>query len=153
MSNAHPTRRTVVLGLATLAVAGCSEAKAQEVMLMIESDGDFPFFVPDMLTVPTGVRVKLTFHHTGEILTQFHNWVLCKPGTKDAVEKAGIAAGEKGNWVQKGDPNVLAATPLIGKGKHIDFEFTAPAPGDYPFLCTTPGHGVDMHGILHVTQS
>ncbi len=156
MSNSPTTRRTIVMslgGLAVLAVAGCSEADAQEVMLTIASDGDFPFFVPDMLTVPTGARVKLTFHHTGEILTQFHNWVLCKPGTMEAVEKAGIEAGEKNNWLKKGDPNVLAATPLIGKGTHIAFEFVAPAPGDYPFMCTTPGHGVDMHGILHVTQS
>ena len=120
---------------------------------MIASDGDFPYFVPDELTVPTGARVSLTFHHAGEILTQSHNWVLVKPGTMEAVEKAGIEAGEKNNWLKKGDPNVLTATPLIGKGAHVIFEFIAPAPGDYPFMCTTPGHGEDMHGILHVTPN
>ena len=140
-------------GLAVLAVAGCSKDEVKEVELMIASDGDFPFFVPDQLTVPTGARVKLTFHHSGEILTQFHNWVLIKPGTMETVEKAGIEAGEKNNWLKKDDPNVLAATQLIGKGAHVTFEFTAPAPGDYPFMCTTPGHSVDMHGILHVTPS
>lgn len=150
-----PTRRAFVLsvsGLALFAAAHAAE-NTKDVELMIASDGDFPFFVPQELTVPTGARVKLTFHHAGEILTQFHNWVLVKPGSMEAVEKAGIEAGEKNGWLKKGDPNVLAATPLIGKGEHATFEFTAPAPGDYPFVCTTPGHGVDMNGILHVTPN
>ena len=156
ISNSLPRRRAIVMSLCALPVlAGCSKPKSaeKEVELTIASDGDFPFFVPDELTVPTGARVKLTFHHSGEILTQSHNWVLVKPGTMEAVEKAGIEAGEASNWQKKDDPNVLAATPLIGKGAHVTFEFTAPAPGDYPFMCTTPGHGEDMHGILHVTQS
>lgn len=150
-----PTRRAFVLSVSGLALFAAAQAaeNTKDVELMIASDGDFPYFVPDELTVPTGARVSLTFHHAGEILTQSHNWVLVKPGTMEAVEKAGIAAGEENNWLQKNDPNVLAATPLIGKGKHVTFEFTAPAPGDYPFLCTTPGHGEDMHGILHVTPN
>ena len=157
MSNTPTTRRTIIMslgGMAVLGVAGAhAAAPAKEVVLTIASDGDFPYFVPDELTAPTGARVKLTFHHSGEILTQSHNWVLVKPGTMEIVEKAGIEAGEKNNWLKKGDPNVLAATPLIGKGAHITFEFIAPAPGDYPFMCTTPGHGEDMHGILHVTPN
>ena len=156
MCSSTATRRTIVMslgGLAVLAVASCSKTKAKEVELTIASDGDFPYFVPDELTVPAGARVKLTFHHTGEILTQSHNWVLVKPGTMEAVEKAGIEAGESSNWQKKDDPNIIAATPLIEKGAHVTFEFTAPAPGDYPFVCTTPGHGEDMHGILHVTPS
>ena len=55
-------------------------------------DGDFPFFVPDEFTVPTGAKVTLTFHHTGQIMTQFHNWVLVKPGKMEEVEEAGIKA-------------------------------------------------------------
>jgi hypothetical protein len=34
---------------------------------------------------------------------------------------------------------------------HVSVSFVAPTPGDYPFLCTNPGHGAVMHGILHVT--
>ena len=157
MSNSLPTRRTIHMSMSGLVVMAATGAQAaaptKEAMLMIESDGDFPFFVPDELTVPTGAKVSLTFHHTGQIMTQSHNWVLVKPGTMEAVETAGIEAGEKNNWLKPGDPNVLAATHLIGKGAHVTFEFIAPAPGDYPFMCTTPGHGEDMHGILHVTPN
>jgi azurin len=157
MSNSPTTRRTILMSLGGLVVFAATGARAatptKEAMLMIESDGDFPFFVPDELTVLTGAKVTLTFHHTGQIMTQSHNWVLVRPGTMEAVENAGIQSGEKSNWLKKDDPNVLVATPLIGKGAHVTFEFIAPAPGDYPFMCTTPGHGEDMHGILHVTPN
>ena len=26
------------------------------------------------------------------------------------------------------------------------------APGEYPFFCSTPGHAVDMNGIMRVTK-
>ena len=39
-------------------------------------------------------------------------------------------------------PEVLVhSTKLVGFGQSDQIEFTAPAePGDYPFLCTFPGH-------------
>ena len=158
-SNALAARRAIGVSfccLGLIALTGCDKPKeaqkeVKEATLEIESDGDFPVFVPDELTVPTGAKVKLTFHHTGMIMTQSHDWVLVKPGTMEDVETAGIEAGEESGWVKKGDPNVLIATPLIGKGATTTVEFTAPAPGDYPLMCTTPGHSEDMHGTLHVT--
>ena len=168
--NASTARRAIAVSfccLGLLALTGCDKPKEEkkeavkevakeppkEIALDISSDADFPAYVPDELTVPTGAHVKLSFHHTGMIMTQSHDWVLVKPDTMEAVETAGIAAGEQNGWLQKDDPNVLAATPLIGKGDTTTVEFTAPAPGDYPFMCTTPGHGEDMHGILHVTPN
>ena len=76
------------------------------------------------------------------------------PGTDaecDAVAAAGAKAGEQHGFVAPGDPRVLAATHLCGKGQQVSVDFVAPPPGDYPFLCTNPGHGAVMHGVLHVT--
>jgi azurin len=28
--------------------------------------------------------------------------------------------------------------------------FTAPAAGDYPYICTFPGHYMTMRGVMHV---
>jgi azurin len=67
------------------------------------------------------------------------------------VAKAAVAAGENSGWVPRGDRRILAATPPCPKGQHVSVDFIAPPPGDYPFLCTNPGHGEVMHGILHVT--
>ena len=132
-------------------LAGCESQ--EQIDLYVESDRDFPIFTPDTLTCRTGARVRLTFHHAGAIITQNHNWVLVRPGAAREVEEAGLAAGEEQGWLRKGDPRIIAATPLIEKGATVTIDFTAPAPGDYPYICTTPGHAEDMHGILHVTRS
>jgi azurin len=34
-------------------------------------------------------------------------------------------------------------------GKEEVLEFTLPAAGDYPFVCSFPGHGIIMRGVLH----
>ena len=140
----------VLPALVAAMIGGCEDRKRVE--LYVESEGDFPFFNPDTLTCPWGAQVRLTFHHAGTVLTQSHNWVLVKPDAAEAVELAGIEAGEENGWLRKADPRVIAATPMIEKGATVSIEFTAPAPGEYPYICTTPGHAEDMHGILQVTR-
>ena len=121
------------------------------VSLYVASDGDFLAFKPAELTCPAGAHVKLTFHHAGRRVQQKHDWVLLKPGTADAFMQAVLEAGEKDNWMPPDDPRVLAATPQIDPGESVTIEFTAPPPGDYPFVCTYAGHGDVMRGVLHVT--
>jgi azurin len=123
-------------------------SKPQVVDLLIESDGDFLAFRPDTLTCPAGARVRLTFHHTGRFLNAVHNWVLVYPHQMAAVDKS---AEKTDGMVSAADPRVIAVAPMCGKGETVTTEFTAPAPGDYPFFCSTPGHAEDMNGILHVT--
>ena len=123
----------------------------KHVELSIASDGDLLAFKPDHLTCPAGAAVHVTFHHTGKYISQDHNWVLTVPGAAEAVAQAAIQAGEKSGWVPQGDRRILAATPPCAKGQQVSVDFVAPPPGDYPFLCTNPGHGAVMHGILHVT--
>ena len=145
------------LGAALLAlpwVLECSWGagkRGPRVRLDISSDGDLLAFKPDSLTCVSGAQVHLVFHHSGKYITQDHNWVLVRPGTADAVAAAGLQAGEQHGFVAPGDSRVLAATQLCGKGQQVSVDFVAPAPGDYPFLCTNPGHGAVMHGVLHVT--
>jgi plastocyanin len=139
----------VTLLLAAL-LAGCRReaTPAQKtVELYVESDGDFLAFRPDTLTCPTGVLVRVTFHHAGKILSARHNWMLVYPAaleplTQDALANDGIIA--------KDDPRVMAATDICDRGQSVTTQFVAPAPGDYPFLCST--HPEDMRGILHVTK-
>jgi uncharacterized protein len=48
-------------------------------------------------------------------------------------------------------PEVLHATKLLNTGESFTLEFTAPsAPGDYPYVCTFPGHWRGMNGIMKV---
>jgi azurin len=131
------------------ALAASSEQP--NVALTVATDGDLLAFKPTELTCPTHARVHLTFYHTGKYIRQEHDWVLTVPGGADAVAQAGFAAGESAGYVPRADSRVLAATRMCGKGEHVSVDFTAPAPGDYPFICTYPGHAAFMHGVLHVT--
>ena len=47
---------------------------------------------------------------------------------------------------------VLFSTPLVNPGQNYTLKFKAPAnAGDYPFVCTFPGHWRLMQGTLVVT--
>jgi azurin len=60
--------------------------------------------------------------------------------------------GTKLNYVPR-MPEVLQATPLVNPGGKFTLTFTVPkTPGDYPYVCTFPGHWRIMQGILRVTQ-
>ena len=46
---------------------------------------------------------------------------------------------------------VLWATGLVQPGEAETLRFTAPSePGDYPYVCTFPGHWIRMNGVMHV---
>jgi len=157
--HAHPhsparlSRRTLLIGCLAvpLSVIQCTRRQPSErrvVDLSIESDGDFLAFRPDELVCPGGALVTLTFHHRGRFLSARHNWVLVYPGQLEAVDKA--VEHDEG-IISKDDTRVIAWTPMCDKGRMVMTRFTAPARGDYPFFCSTPGHGECMQGVLHVT--
>ncbi|MBT7650634.1 MAG: hypothetical protein HN553_06640, partial [Opitutae bacterium] len=84
-----------------------------------------------------------------------HNLVIIKPGSTQKVGEASFKmisdpkAGEK-NYAP--DLNeVLHIIPVIEPGKTHALHFRAPKePGDYPFICTFPGHWMAMQGILRI---
>ena len=102
------------------------------------------------LTVKAGKKIKLTFANPDFLP---HNIVLVKPGKLEAVAQAAVALGAEGfktGFVPKTD-DVIWASKLIDHGKEQVIEFTAPAkPGDYPYVCTFPGHHILMRGVLTV---
>jgi azurin len=140
-----------------LILTGCSQPKPPSVAVTVQTDGDFMVFKPTQVSVPAGAQVTLTFHHAGTIITQSHDWVLTKPGAVagliDDISRAAAAVAdpEGKSFLKPGDPRVLAATAPVGKGQTTTITFTAPqTPGDYPFFCSTPGHGESMQGVMHV---
>ena len=48
-------------------------------------------------------------------------------------------------------PEVLFSTPLIQPNQTAKLKFTAPTkPGEYPYVCTFPGHWRLMNGTMMV---
>lgn len=80
-----------------------------------------------------------------------HNWVLIGPGTADKVAQDSITAGAAKGWLALG-PSVLAHTKLVDPKKSDTVEFVAPTkPGDYPFICTFPGHAMTMKVVARLS--
>ena len=101
-------------------------------------------------TVKAGKNLKVIFVNPDFMP---HNLVIVKPGTADSVAAAAIALGADGFKKQflPDDPNILHASKLLENKQEEIMEFTAPAePGDYPFICTFPGHAILMRGVMHV---
>lgn len=79
-----------------------------------------------------------------------HNLVIVKPGTKEAVGTAADKMAADRNYVPQTN-DVLFATPLLNPDATYYLKFKAPTtPGEYPFICTFPGHWRIMQGVMIV---
>ena len=84
-----------------------------------------------------------------------HNLLVGKSGSLEIIGKAAdeLARDPRGidmNFVPK-IPEIIAATTLVDPEGNESLVFTAPStPGEYPFLCTVPGHWRIMNGIMIV---
>jgi putative membrane-bound dehydrogenase-like protein len=107
-----------------------------------------------LITVKAGQKVTINLENPDVMQ---HNMVIIKPGSTPKVGAAAdaLAADPKGLEKQYVPtmPEVLQFIKLLNPGEDGSMEFTAPTtPGDYPFVCTFPGHWRIMNGILRVTK-
>ena len=118
--------------------------------------------VPDVLqydtesiTVTASQKVIIEFENTDHMQ---HNLLIIKPGTLQEVGAAADALardpkGAEKNYVPR-IPEVLHATKLLLPQESTTLEFTAPSqPGNYPYVCTFPGHWRGMNGIMNVVEN
>ncbi len=105
-------------------------------------------------TVKAGQKVKLTFNNTHPAVPQPHNICIGKPETKDKLLAAAMGMAAAPDGMAKGfipdSPDVLFHTKLLQPNMVEVLEFTAPAAGAYPYICTFPGHGILMNGVMNV---
>lgn len=104
--------------------------------------------------VAAGKPVQIIFENT-DVMP--HNLVIVMPGS---VQEVGIAAAlvpmsndpKVRQFVPDSD-KVLHATHLVQPGGLEKLSFTAPTtPGDYPYVCTFPGHWLRMYGVMVVVE-
>jgi len=105
-------------------------------------------------SVKAGQKVKITFENAHPI-PQPHNIVFGKPGTKDKVMMAAMQMAASPDGMTKGyipeSEDILFHSKLLQPTQTEVLEFTAPAEaGQYPYLCTFPGHAMLMNGIMTV---
>lgn len=99
-----------------------------EVELRVTSEGFYPLnptFAASESEVPTGAVVTVTYRNNDLNPLGKHDWVL------EGVEGA--------------------STVQIGVGEEATARFVAPAPGEYAYFCSVPGHrDRGMEGTLTV---
>jgi azurin len=86
-----------------------------------------------------------------------HNLLITRPGSLKEVGMAATAmtlpSDPKVKPYVPETPLVLHATRLLNWGETDRLSFTAPTEaGEYPFVCTFPGHWVRMYGVMLVVQ-
>ena len=107
-----------------------------------------------VLEAKAGARVILFFRN--EKCPLQHNFLLVNPGHLEQIGSLADRMLADPQGMAKSflpeSPEILArSTRLISIGQSELIEFTAPAtPGDYPYVCTFPGHWRTMHGVLKV---
>lgn len=111
-------------------------------------------FDKEILTVVAGKSVSLIFENNDQMS---HNIVIVKPGSEEKVGTAadgmaGLPDGYEKNFIPQMS-EVLFSTPLVSADQTFQLNFTAPnKPGDYPFICTFPGHWRVMKGVIKVVE-
>ncbi len=112
-------------------------------------------FDQDTITIKAGKKIILELDNLDGMQ---HNLLILKPNTLQKVGEAADAmlrdpkASEK-HYVPD-MPEVLFATEMLGPNEVYTLKFTAPTtPGNYPFVCTFPGHWRMMNGIMIVEKS
>lgn len=103
-------------------------------------------------TVKAGETVEIIFKNDDFMQ---HNLIIGQPGSLEAIGAAAdkLATDPNGsaqNYVPQ-IPQVLYNTRLVNPNETITLTFQVPdKPGDYPFVCTFPGHWRIMNGVMKV---
>lgn len=106
------------------------------------------------LEAKAGSKVMLLFKN--EKCPLQHNFLLINPGKLNDIgtlaDKMMLDPKAMAKHYIPESPEILVhSTKLIGIGQTDLLQFTAPTtPGDYPYICTFPGHWRQMNGVLKV---
>ena len=131
-----------------------AESVAEEMPMVSEieiNSDDKMQYDKSELRVKAGTKVKLTLNHTGKMpkVAMGHNVVILKAGT-DLLAFSQLAGKSQATGYVPESDAVIAHTDLIGGGESTTVEFDAPAKGEYPFICSFPGHYTVMKGTFIV---
>ena len=102
--------------------------------------------VPEIVVPASCQDLTINFEHTGKMpkTAMGHNVVIAKAADVRAVATNGIKAGVQGDYLQAGDPKVVAASKMVGGGEKTTVKVPVAKikEGGYDFFCSFPGHEI-----------
>ena len=130
------------------------DASKADVKLAVNGNDQMKFD-KTALEAKSGQVVAITFKNVGVLPVQAmgHNLVVLKPGTDiTAFALDGIANKDGGYLAKKPElvKAIVASSKILGPNEEETIVFKAGPAGEYPYLCTFPGHFGGMKGILSV---
>lgn len=140
--------------LTLLLAAFAANAPAQDAKIEITGNDQMQYNIK-AFEVIEGQKVVLSFKHIGQIpaIAMGHNVVILKSGTAVPAFAAKCGPAKDTGYIpQDGESKkeIVAHTKMLGGGESDEISFTAPAAGDYPFICSFPGHFAIMQGVMTV---
>ncbi len=103
--------------------------------------------------VRAGAPVKIVFDNPDATP---HNLLICQPGSADTIGEAANEmaklpdAFEKLDFIPKSE-KILHATKMLAQNQSETLRIHAPkTPGQYPYICSFPGHYLVMRGVMIV---
>ena len=135
-------------------LAEAIKSSAKAMLIKIKVVKDVMQFDKTLFTVKAGQDLIFEIENPDGMQ---HNMLIIKPGTLQIVGKAADDMLRDPQAAQKNYvpnvPQVLHATKLLNTGDVVTFKFKVPMiTGDYPFVCTFPGHWRGMNGIMRVIK-
>jgi len=152
-------RRSVrVILVCMLSIGGATGTVLAEIAMdpisIVITGNDQMRYDKQELKVPAGATINLTMKNIGRLpkSAMGHNFVLLHRGTNiQAFSMAGITSPQTDYISEDKKELVLAKTKILGPREKETITFTAPEePGEYPYLCTFPGHSAFMKGVMTV---
>ncbi len=136
-------------------VAAAEDAKKPDQIVKIKTIQNEMKFDLSSFTVTAGSKVELVFENNDFMQ---HNLLILKRGT---AERVGAAADRMAMDPKSADkdyipdmPEVLFHVPIVDPDDFYKLRFTVPdEPGDYPYICTFPGHWQIMQGVMKVVAA
>jgi azurin len=137
-----------------LLAAFISNASAQDAKIEITGNDQMQYNIK-AFEVTEGQKVVLSFKHIGQLpsIAMGHNVVILKSGTAVPAFATKCAPAKDTGYIPQDEESkkeMVAHTKMLGGGESEEITFTAPAAGDYPFICSFPGHFAIMQGVMTV---
>ncbi len=147
----HTFFAAVSAAIFSMGLAHAESAAPREIK--ITGDDTMKFSVTQIEAKP-GESLKVTLTNAGQVpkAAMGHNWVLLKMMSEKEVAAFATSAMAKGpEYIPDDKSAILVHTKTLGPKESDSVTFEAPSKaGEYPFICSFPGHFTLMRGKLIV---
>lgn len=149
---------------AVFGLFGCGDSDSEAAAESVSADGvrliritgnDQLKFSVNEIKATAGEELRIEFANVGRMPKEAmaHNLVILKPMAEGEVNALAMAASSHPpDYLPDDRSAVLFHTKMLGPDEKETITITAPAEaGEYPYLCTFPGHFAVMKGKLVVS--